>query len=172
MSRLFSALVPPESAITHLRAELERPEELRWLPVGSWHVTLGFFGDADDIDHRRAWLRRRTGDVASARVRLSGAGRFPGVFWIGMSTVDDLAQRRFARLARAAGAGLDDREFRPHLTVARSRRGRGGRAIGDLVRRMTAYSGPEWTAGEVILFRSEPEEEGQRYTVVDRIALR
>lgn len=171
--RLFSALVPPAAAVDHLVTWLgERtaglPPELRatlrWTPVQRWHVTFGFFGDDDDPVRRTRWLRRRASGRPAPTLRLAGGGTFPGVLWIGVSTDDE---RRFAQLARAAGAGR--RDYHPHLTVARWRNGRPERDA--LTAAVAGYSGPWFTPDAVVLLRSEPGQGGPTYTMVERLPL-
>jgi RNA 2',3'-cyclic 3'-phosphodiesterase len=171
MTRLFTALVPSGPAVADLSAWLVREGELRWLPTETWHVTLGFYGDLDDQDSRVRWLRERLGELDAPRLRLSGAGSFPGVLWIGVTAVDDDSERALLAIARAVGAGNDGLEFRPHVTVARARRGRGGPPLGKFVELFAGYDGPVWTAEELVLFRSERGAAGPRYTAVERFRL-
>jgi 2'-5' RNA ligase len=101
--------------------------------------------------------------VASApplRLRLAGGGRFgsrrrPQVAWAGLdgdvAPLTDLA-KRLARVARAQRLEVEDRPFRPHLTLGRWRPGQP--ADGDLVDRLTEYRGPEWPVREVRLYES------------------
>jgi 2'-5' RNA ligase len=165
--RLFSALVPPAPAARHLAQHLDRTADLRWEPDQNWHVTLGFYGAGDDPEHRSAWLRAHLRGQRAFRLRLAGADSFPGVLWIAVSG-DEAALHD---LAEAAGSGLDDREYRPHLTLARFRHGQQRLAKG-LIQDLSTYQGPEWTAGEVVLFASSPQPgESARHTVLDRIPL-
>lgn len=166
-ARLFSALVPSAPAVGHLSRHLDRTADLRWEPDENWHVTLGFYGTGDDPERRSAWLRERLRGQGAFRVRLSGADSFPGVLWIGVSG-DEAALHD---LAVAAGSGLEDREYRPHLTLARYRHGQKRLAKG-LIHNLSNYQGPEWAADEVVLFASSPQPgESSRHTVLDRIPL-
>ena len=97
---------------------------------------------------------------APRRLRLAGAGRFgsarrPQVAWIGLdgdvAALTDLAGRT-ARSARRLRLEVEDRPFRPHLTVGRWRPGHP--ADGALLDRLADYRGPEWPVGEVRLLES------------------
>lgn len=171
MPRLFSAVVPPESALDHL-SEWLSPRmsalgtDLRWNPRSRWHITLGFYGNDDDPDRRTAWLRTRLAGLTVPRLRLAGVGTFPGVLWAGVDTGDDM----FPAVAAAAGAGDEDRlPFRPHLTLARWR--------GDRVKTdspavaLNGYTGPWFTPDGVVLMRSDTARSGFDYTTVERVAL-
>ncbi len=187
MVRLFSALELPDP----VRAELaERVRELRaqdgelsWVPAERWHITLGFYGDREHVDRRGAWFRRQAAGLAASRLRLRGAGRFPGVLWIG---VDPMESRDAAALDTLAGAlnadwnadrNADRYELTAHVTVARWRRGAAGtRGASQAVRVLGDFRGSWWHAGEVVLFRSDPAT-GQKggagpvYTPLARVPL-
>lgn len=167
--RLFSALVPPGDVVDHLAGWLashtgELPPELRWTPVDRWHITLGFFGDDDDPVRRAKWLHRRADGRPAPRLRLAGAGTFPGVLWAGVRTADE---RLLAQLARAAGAGR--RGYRPHLTLARWRSGKPDEDA--IVESFEGYSGPWFVPDAVALMRSDAGPDGPTYTTVERLPL-
>jgi len=91
---------------------------------------------------------------------LAGGGRFgslrrPQVAWVGLDgdvrPLVDLA-RRLADAARALGLPVEDRPFRPHLTLGRWRPGR--LADGALPDRLADYRGPAWPVTEVRLLES------------------
>ncbi|WP_216216310.1 RNA 2',3'-cyclic phosphodiesterase [Amycolatopsis aidingensis] len=164
--RLFSALVPADAAVDSLRAALAEAEApaaggLRWLPPRQWHITLGFFGE-DDPESRADWLATRLAGRPALDLRLAGAGTFPGVLWVGVSA-DGLAG-----LAAAGGADRLGRPFHPHLSVAR---GHDRGAQRRLLARLRDYRGPWWTATEVVLFASEQDRDGVRYTPIERFGL-
>ena len=101
--------------------------------------------------------------VASApgmTLRLTGAGRFgsvrrPQVFWAGLDgdvqPLVDLAAR-LASAARGLDLPVEERPFRPHLTLGRWPPRR--TADGTLPERLTGYRGPTWRVGEVRLIES------------------
>jgi 2'-5' RNA ligase len=93
-------------------------------------------------------------------LRLAGAGRFgsmrrPQVFWTGLDgdvpPLVDLAGR-LAGVARKQGLPVENRPFRPHLTLGRWR----PRQLADatLTERLTTYRGPSWPVTEVRLLES------------------
>jgi RNA 2',3'-cyclic 3'-phosphodiesterase len=161
MMRLFVAVTPPPEAIDELHsatARLHSPRsELRWTRPEQWHLTLVFLGEVDDA--ARADLTVRLGRTAArhppVRLALLGAGRFGArVLWT--RVVGDVdALRRLAASARAAArrAGLvvEDRPYRPHLTLAR---GREGADLRPAVDALAGFAGSAWTASELHLVRS------------------
>ena len=101
--------------------------------------------------------------VASApgiTLRLTGAGRFgslrrPQVFWAGLDgDVEPLVAlaARLASAARSLDLPVEDRPFRPHLTLGRWPPRRP--ADGTLAERLAGYRGPAWPVTEVRLWES------------------
>jgi 2'-5' RNA ligase len=114
------------------------------------------------------------------RLRLAGAGRFgsdrrPQVFWAGLDgDVAPLVQlaRRLAGAARSLDLPVEDRPFRPHLTLGRWPPRRP--ADGTLPERLAGYRGPSWPVAEVRLVEShlgrrEPYETVATWPVTTRI---
>jgi 2'-5' RNA ligase len=94
------------------------------------------------------------------QLRLSGGGRFgsrrrPQVAWTGLdgdvAPLVELATR-LAAVARSQRLEVEERPFRPHLTLGRWRPGRP--ADGDLMDRLAGYQGPDWPVAEVRLIES------------------
>ncbi len=133
-----------------------------WTAVERWHLTLLFLG-AVPPDAVRP-LTERVGEAVLAAppvtLRLAGGGRFgsvrrPQVLWAGLAgdvaALSDLAAR-LGRAARSLRLPVEDRPFRPHLTLGRWRPGRP--ADGTLADRLSGYAGPEWPVREVALVQS------------------
>ena len=138
---------------------------LRWTPAHLWHVTLAFMGDVpeplvDDVVDAVAHVAARHQPIP---LRLSGAGVFPSpdsarVMWMdvhadvdgGLARLESLAlgvRRACGRIGASPAGG----PYRPHLTLARSRR---PFEATQWLRVMDAYAGPAWTADEVTVFVS------------------
>lgn len=145
--RLFVAVRPSAAAVDHLRAVLPG-----WpTDPGRWHVTLAFLGEVPDP---RPVLDALSGAAAQHGpfvLRLAGSGTFgrAGPVWVGVE--GDLASLHalaasVARACRANDVAVEDRPYRPHMTVGR--RGRPDpRSLSD-------YAGPTWEVTEAELVRS------------------
>jgi 2'-5' RNA ligase len=93
-------------------------------------------------------------------LRLAGGGRFgsvrrPQVAWAGLE--GDVAPlvalaARLAAAARSLRLAVEERPFRPHLTIGRWRAGRP--ADGAVVDRLADYRGPAWPVTGVLLLDS------------------
>lgn len=86
------------------------------------HLTLVFLGEAN-LDAAKSCLHRL--QAAPFEIAIAGLGRFrqPGrdVLWAGVQPEEGLlrAQKNLETLARQAGFPVEDRPYRPHLTLAR-----------------------------------------------------
>jgi 2'-5' RNA ligase len=175
--RLFFAVDPPEAA----RADLDRaldpvrgcPGEPRWTASDRWHLTLLFLGTVP-VGTVPALVEAAGPAVAATppmTLRLAGGGRFgsrrrPQVAWAGVegdvAALIDVAGR-LSLAARSLPLPVEDRPFRPHLTLGRWRPGRP--ADGALTDRLADYRGPQWPVTEVRLIESRLGPE-PRYTTV------
>ncbi|HWD04779.1 MAG TPA: RNA 2',3'-cyclic phosphodiesterase [Amycolatopsis sp.] len=156
--RLFSALVPPATVVTEVAAALgDTSGGLRWSPPQDWHVTLAYYGEADEGE-RATKLASALAGQPLLDVRLGGPGTFPGVLWL------DVVSEGLAQLAQAAGADRDERPYRPHLTLARFPRERPGTAE-PWLQRLAGFTSRGWTAGEVALVGTAATG-GPRYRVL------
>jgi 2'-5' RNA ligase len=145
-----------------LRAVRGAPGEPRWTAPDRWHLTLLFLGAVPD-DFLSPLVAAAGPAVAAApsmTLRLAGGGRFgqvrrPQVFWAGLDgdvePLVDLAHRLSAA-ARDLGLPVEERPFRPHLTLGRWAPRRP--ADGTLPDRLAGYRGPAWPVTGVRLLES------------------
>jgi 2'-5' RNA ligase len=165
VARLFVAVWPPPSAVEVI-AGLPRAEVdgLRWTGPEQWHVTVRFFGEAD-IDEAVAACRRIDAVACDVTMgpRVERLGR--GVVVIPVDGLDALAG---AVIGATSGVGRppDDRPFRGHVTLARTK---GGARRCPLIGQPVAAA---WRATDVALVRSDLRPHGARYTTVETFALR
>ncbi len=124
--RLFVAIPVPEN-IRLLLGMLEGGiPGARWIEHGSYHLTLRFLGEldrpaAEDVDAALAEIVAPAFDV-----QLSGVGQFntggkPRTLWAGVEPQPDLLHlaRKVDRAVVWADLPPDDRNFTPHITIAR-----------------------------------------------------
>ena len=163
MARLFLAVWPPPEIIERIAA-LPRREQpsVRWLRASNWHVTLRFFGEAEEVD-----VAARLDDAelvpAQATVGPAVAWLGPGVVVVPVDGLGTLAGA-VGDLTADVGKPPPRRRFHGHVTIARLRTG----ARCDLVG--TPISGG-FAVSEVLLVRSTLHPAGARYEVVGRSAL-
>jgi 2'-5' RNA ligase len=168
--RLFVALWPPPDAVSELLAVVDgiRTENarLRWTASEQWHLTLAFLGEV--ADERRPELEERLARAASRHppltLRFAGGGRFgTRVLFTRVESDREPLVRLAASVAAAARRSripVEDRPYRPHLTLAR---GRDGEDLRPLAERLGSFEGRRWTATHVDLVQSRLGSGPARY---------
>lgn len=130
--RLFCGIEIPDGIKAGLRALTEglKPlAKLAWSPIENLHVTTKFIGEWPEgrIEEMQRVLRgvRRPGAV---EIGVRGLGWFPNernprVLWAGIEARDELSRlaRDTDRNVAELGVAVEEREFHPHLTLARRR---------------------------------------------------
>jgi RNA 2',3'-cyclic 3'-phosphodiesterase len=183
---LFVAIRPPDVAVADLTRAVEPlraadgpvPEGLRWAEPSSLHVTVVFLGAVPD--ERRAGLETRLARAAARHpamtLAVAGGGCFGTHVLFAKLSGDVEALGRLAASvaagARRAGVPVDDRPYRAHLTLARSR---GRTSLRPLAEGLRGHVGPTWPATEVLLMESRPAGVAGRpaaYATVSRFPLR
>jgi len=167
--RLFVAVPLPDSTRTALMkwAESCGPHAgLRWTPAEQLHITLQFLGEvADDrvIHVGEAFDGIAPSAFPVAFERLEVLGR-AGVLAVAARPTPELITLAGEVRSRLASFAHDpeEREFHPHLTLARARRG------GKVPKPQSLPPLPalEFTATCFRLYRSQTRPEGAVYTVI------
>jgi RNA 2',3'-cyclic 3'-phosphodiesterase len=185
LRRAFLAVVPPPDVLRwtdSVADSVRRPDDgLRWTRPEQRHLTLQFLGRVDDPDSLADSLAESVAEsvrrIAPFTLALGGAGAFPSarraaVVWLGVATGgEELAALAGVIAAATAplGFAVEERPFRPHLTLARSTPARDLRAP---VERLGAGSpGPPSTVDHVVLFESDTRADGAVHTERARIPL-
>jgi RNA 2',3'-cyclic 3'-phosphodiesterase len=177
-ARLFAALELPEAVRADLAAFGRRAAAadfaLRAVGEGSLHLTLAFLGHRglDEVDPARAAVR----EVRASAPRLALgdpqwlAPRRPHVLTVALQDDGALAALHAQVVERLEDAlptwRPDERPFRPHVTVARVRRGARPRRSG-----LPDAPHGDFSAGSVVLFRSHLGGGPARYEALERVAL-
>jgi len=177
--RLFAAVVPPPDALAELDAALPSPlpAQLRFVPPHQRHLTVAFYASVPEevVGELTERLRRACGRTAPMSLRLNGFGTFPAnaskarVLWAGVDgDVAGLVRlaERAAAAAKRAGIEVEDRRYRPHLTIGRARQGTVD--VRELVADMQLGGSP-WTAAELHLIKSTLGAE-VRHEPIERFA--
>jgi 2'-5' RNA ligase len=136
--RLFTAVDLPDSLEEHLAALIARlrlkagpgnEKKLSWTDAGNLHVTTKFIGEWPE--QRLEEMKRALRSVHSAgpiAITIRGIGWFPNarsprILWAGIQAGDPLQSLAHATEAavHSIGVAKEDREYAPHLTLARIR---------------------------------------------------
>lgn len=124
--RLFTAisaqavLFEPEHAL--------RSFELKWVPRENYHITLSFLGEVSEafLPELKVILQNLAHRHHAFDLNLIGLAAFPSLqqaktLWMGIEDSPELRnlQEDGAQSLQAIGLELEDRPYRPHLTLAR-----------------------------------------------------
>ena len=183
MRTFFAIELPADlrGEIARVQAELKRAgADVRWVRPEGVHLTLKFLGE---IDPARAepladGAARVLAKASPAGLGVSGAGVFPDrrqprVVWLGLGGDLDalaLAQKAVEGAAAEFGFAPEKRPFRPHLTLGRVKSGRGRAALLAALEKIEPRP-VEFTAREVVLFKSDLKPTGAVYTALHRLPL-
>ena len=153
MPRLFFALWPDEAARDRLAAQaLTLAAELEGKPVPPQkiHLTLAFLGEVAGREQKaRGAATAIRSPVFEVRFDRIGTFRRAQVAWAGAATPAERLlelQSALERSLRAAGFDLEDRPFRPHMTLVRRI---------SRTRAMGRIEPIAWTARQFSLVRSD-----------------
>jgi 2'-5' RNA ligase len=181
--RLFYALELPESLRTRIGEHARMVREAvpdagaTWIRMENIHLTVKFFGmvSTDRIDSISKTAERVTEQFAPITVSIGGTGVFPRpsrpqVLWVGVGDPrGTLAAFQSELENEFAGIGFlkEERDFRPHLTIARIRRPEKAKDLGQ-VHLNSELSRENVVLDNLILFRSELSKQGSKYTPISR----
>lgn len=110
----------------------DKDKLVRWVQADMWHVTMQFMGDlnseqkADLVEHLKNWQVPE--ECKNMELRVQGVGAFPDVFnarvlWLGIQKNQSLidANNALTEAFKSLNLPADERQFNPHLTLARFR---------------------------------------------------
>jgi len=178
---------PARAAIASYLAELRLSDGVAWTRPENLHMTLKFLGGV--VAGRLEELAGALGEIARASepftIAYGSVGAFPGLarpatLWVGAeaSALAALAEAVEEASARI-GVAREARPFHPHVTLGRVRgHGKGRRRPAALPEGLrTALEGARArpfgiaSARSLVLFRSDTDPRGARYTALGRFAL-
>lgn len=183
--RLFVAVRFPPA----VRRELgELVEELksadlpvRWTPEANLHLTIRWLGDRDasERDATAAVLESVARSTEAFETGFGSIGAFPSprrprVLWIAVEATPRLRVLRdeLERGFAAAGLGRDDRSFRPHVTLGRTRGAAGPGSFRAFVDQQAKLGTDlRFRVDAVELVRSHLAADGARHETLVRAAL-
>jgi 2'-5' RNA ligase len=178
--RIFIAIPIPEAVAEFLRQVQTRLQsarmKVRWVPVGSIHLTLKFLGDvaSSQVPAIAAQMDAAAGSMPFFRLQARDIGAFPGlrkprVLWVGLAGELDRLRSLQASLEtglQSVGFDKDTRGFRAHLTIGRAHRYGHLADIGELVKSWSEVASDSFRVERLSLYRSVLGPAGARYTVL------
>jgi RNA 2',3'-cyclic 3'-phosphodiesterase len=172
--RLFTALDLPDDMLAKLDALLARlrpTAPIRWTQAANLHITVKFIGEwpeerLDELKAGLAGVPRR--DAISVHVRDLGAflnPNKPRIFWCGVDApgLAELVADTEAATA-ALGIAREERDFKPHLTLARIKDGFDMTALRTAVVAESTFDFGRFEARSFFLYQSQSKPGGSVYT--------
>lgn len=184
--RAFVALEISDAVRASLAAVQARLKEaggkVAWVPVQNIHLTLAFLGNifASVIGPLGEKLDRVAERVRPFAFEVAGVGYFgspkrPRVLWAGIEGPPVELERLYEGVREAVRSfeiPLEDRPFKPHLTLGRVKAPQG---VGALTSAMAAVKNTRHGTVEVrrlLLMRSQLNPQGARYSILRESALK
>jgi 2'-5' RNA ligase len=153
---------------------------LKWTTRENLHITLKFIGDVSDEKYKQiesllAGADFNTGTGAIA-INISGCGKFGrgpdlNIFWVGLEKnrqLEDMFNRIENTLLKA-GIPKEDRQFKPHITVARNKKNFNFKSFYQLIDQYNDRLISGATVTHFQLFSSRLMPEGPIYTILKEI---
>ncbi|MFH7596786.1 RNA 2',3'-cyclic phosphodiesterase [Streptomyces racemochromogenes] len=161
--RVFIALAPPDDAKEELERALlpayEAYPRMRWNRIEDWHITLAFLGELPvaAVPGLRGPLSGLAAIRRPLRLALRGGGHFDErVLWTGIDGDLDGLHRLASEvrsLVTECGIPYEGRPLRPHLTLARARRGDTA-CVPEAAAGLSGFTGRPWHAARLHLVGS------------------
>ena len=181
--RLFVALEISDAirtAIESLIHEL-RPldDSWKWVRAENLHVTLKFLGEvAPDRLEEIVRALRSVPAAGPVALKFQGVGFFPNerrprVFWAAMDAKANLLGLAAGIEASLGAIGVprEEREFTPHLTLARSKQGTISPELHDAIKKYSVRQFGAMDASTFQLIESKIKSTGPEYTTLESFPL-
>lgn len=177
MIRLFAALQIPEEIAGDLSVRQQGLPGARWRTQDTLHVTLAFYDQvsqpvAAEIDAGLKALISSPFEIELSGVGSFGEGGEVRAIWAGVADCEPLNRlaRQAQTVGRRAGARMERRSFRPHVTLAYLKRPDPARVAAWVGRHNLLHS-PPFRVTWFGLWSSWPSAEGSRYELEREYAL-
>ena len=178
--RLFIAVLFDEAIKTSIYHTIEK---LQGVASGSFthkdnlHLTVNFIGETNRVEEVKEAMQQAVDKLGakSFQIRIGGFGRFRrkegDIYWIGVEREETLwrLQKELVRELKSAGFfDMDDREYKPHLTLARRVKVKDSFIAKDFVTEITAM---QMKVKKISLMKSERVQGKLVYTEVYQVKL-
>lgn len=182
--RIFFAIDLPLPAkeklgtFINLLKKTAKTNAIRWTKPENLHITLQFLAEVK-TEHLTTLIdnvkEKISGITKQAQFNITDLHLFPNPYRPRVIVLNLLPQEELAFISAMIGEGIEvtkyekeKRPFRAHLTLGRLKRTKIN--LNFLKEALLPDIEPIHVE-EIILFRSEPEPEGSKYTIIDRIKL-
>jgi 2'-5' RNA ligase len=176
--RLFVAVDLGDEVVRAVDEQVQKlrrqAPEAKWVDAHKMHVTLVFLGQTDEARATAVGEAVRAAAAGHEPLTISvesgggfGTKKAPRVLWIGLAgELDALGrlQQDVAQRMEALEFEMEQRPFKPHLTLARAKEQRGDPALARCAEALQGKSFGQARVTELILFESKLSPKGAQYT--------
>lgn len=184
MKRIFIAVkVIPETTLLRMIASFREGlenEDIRWVDQNNIHITLAFPGNTGEekLIEISSVLEKKCGGFGRFEIKIRGAGVFrnlsdPRVIWTGIEPSEKLDQLNMLIKNSLAEVEvrLEDRPFRPHLTLGRIKNLKPENSLGKLIDKFKETDLQTVPVNEVVLYESILRQQGPLYKPLEKYKL-
>jgi RNA 2',3'-cyclic 3'-phosphodiesterase len=184
MKRIFVAIkIDPGKALLNLLTSMQKAlskESIKWTETENLHLTLAFLGDTEEsvIKKLSVAMKERCHGYGNFELILRGTGVFkslndPRVIWTGIEPSEMLSGLNLLvrQSIEASGIVLENRPFKPHLTLGRIRSINTNSGLEELIQNNTGIELQRIYVSEIILYESILLKTGAVYKTLDKFSL-
>jgi RNA 2',3'-cyclic 3'-phosphodiesterase len=187
--RLFTAIEIPEehkNQIRQLTSHIQKGLDFggahpAWVPAENLHITLAFLGSqpAERVPEVQQAMMESAADIEPFKLSIGNLELFPTpkqpkVISIAVrgntSAVEHIYEKLSTALSRR-GFKLDERAFRPHLTLARIKSFRGLAAVRSVLSSHNSFTTGQFEINSIVLYRSILKRPAPEYQILERTPL-
>ena len=185
MKRIFIALkVEAGNTLLNMISALKsglKNDSIKWTNPDNIHITLAFLGDTDEkkIKPIISMLYDRCREASKFELSIKGAGVFrnlhdPRIIWTGIEPSDELIKLNAVVMngLKEFDIKLEDRPFKPHLTIGRIKHLNDSEKLKDLIAQFQYSEIQLVPVNEVILFESILLQSGPVYKPLAKVSLK
>ncbi|MEO0294081.1 MAG: RNA 2',3'-cyclic phosphodiesterase [candidate division WOR-3 bacterium] len=173
---MFIGIEIPQEAkdlISNLCKKLPPFSFIKWVEKENLHITLRFLGETDKRTLIEEKMKEVGGKFTPFKVSLKGVGAFPSlkrasVIWVGIEEGKNFLKGLYLTLEDKIvqlGFKKEEREFTPHITLGRVKRGKYSLPEG------IDFSFGAFPVDKITLFKSTLRKEGPIYEVLAKFPL-
>jgi 2'-5' RNA ligase len=184
MKRIFIAVkIDPGENLMNMISILKsglKDERIKWTESENYHITLAFLGDTEEtkIKAINNMLRITCEGFGEFEINIKGAGVFknfsdPRIIWSGIETSEKMNKLYDCIKSglKDTGISLEERPFRPHLTLGRIKIIRDNGNLKSLVAKYLNAEMQNQPVNEVILYESILFQTGPVYKPLGKYPL-
>jgi RNA 2',3'-cyclic 3'-phosphodiesterase len=174
--RLFVGIDPPDAVKDRLLALQGGVSGARWQKRDQLHLTIRFIGEldrhqAEDVAAALAGLHHPRFDLLLDQGGVFGKPAKPDTLWIGVSPrkAVEILHNKVDNALRAVGIAPEQRQYLPHITLARL-----NHRVGPLHGFLETGPGPAnpaFPVDDFCLYRSTLGHDGAVYDILERYPL-